>query len=102
MATKSANVFVRIEPDLKEQAESILGELGIPVSNAIQMYYKQIILHQGLPFDVKLPKERPLILEELTQDELEAEIQKGIDDMNTGRVESADKVFSDLRKKYNL
>ena len=102
MATKTANLYVRIEPDVKEQAESILSELGIPVSNAIQMYYKQIILHQGLPFDVKLPKERPLILEELTQDELEAEIQKGIDDMNAGRVESADKVFSDLRKKYNL
>lgn len=102
MATKTANLYVRIEPDVKEQAESILSELGIPVSNAIQMYYKQIILHRGLPFDVKLPKERPLILEELTQDELEAEIQKGIDDMNAGRVESADKVFSDLRKKYNL
>ena len=102
MATKTANLYVRIEPDVKEQAESILSELGIPVSNAIQMYYKQIILHQGLPFDVKLPKERPLILEELTQDELEAEIQKGIDDMNAGRVESSDKVFSDLRKKYNL
>lgn len=101
MATKTANLYVRIEPDVKEQAESILSELGIPVSNAIQMYYKQIILHQGLPFDVKLPKERPLILEELTQDELEAEIQKGLDDIRDGKTVSVDEAFAEIRKHCN-
>ena len=52
---KTANLYVRIEPDVKEQAESILSELGIPASNAINMFYKQIILHKGLPFEVKIP-----------------------------------------------
>ena len=101
MATKTANLYVRIEPDVKEQAESILSELGIPVSNAIQMYYKQIILHRGLPFDVKLPKERPLILEELTKDELEAEIQKGLDDIRDGRTVSVDEAFAEINKHCN-
>ena len=41
---KSANVSVRIEPEIKEEAENILEALGIPVSNAINMFYKQIIL----------------------------------------------------------
>ena len=50
---KSANLYARIEPDLKEQAESILSALGIPASNAITMFYKQIILQKGLPFEVK-------------------------------------------------
>lgn len=53
---KSANLYARIEPEVKEQAEIILGELGIPASNAINMFYKQIILQRGLPFDVKLPQ----------------------------------------------
>ena len=53
MATKSADLYVRIEPDVKEQAENILSALGIPASNAINMFYKQIILHGGLPFEVK-------------------------------------------------
>ena len=44
---KSANLYARIEPDLKEQAENILTALGIPASNAITMFYKQIILHNG-------------------------------------------------------
>ena len=52
---KTANLYVRIEPDVKEQAESILSELGIPASNAINMFYKQIILHKGLTFEVKIP-----------------------------------------------
>ena len=101
MATKTANLYVRIEPDVKEQAESILSELGIPVSNAIQMYYKQIIVHQGLPFDVKLPKEKPLILEELTQDELEAEVQKGLDDILDGKTVSVDEAFAKIHKHCN-
>ena len=52
---KSANLYARIEPDIKEQAEAILSALGIPASNAITMFYKQIILQKGLPFEVKLP-----------------------------------------------
>ena len=52
---KTANLYARIEPDVKEQAETILNALGIPASNAITMFYKQIILKNGLPFEVKLP-----------------------------------------------
>mgnify|MGYP000153938335 FL=1 len=37
---KTANLYVRIEPDVKEQAETILSALGIPASNAITMFYK--------------------------------------------------------------
>ena len=40
MAAKSANLYARIEPDVKEQAEGILATLGIPASNAINMFYK--------------------------------------------------------------
>mgnify|MGYP003410769099 CR=1 FL=1 len=56
MATKSANLYARIEPDVKEQAEGILAALGIPASNAINMFYKQIILQRGLPFELQAPE----------------------------------------------
>ena len=59
MAQKTATLYARIEPDVKEQAEAILSELGVPASNAINMFYKQIIMHRGLPFEVRLPKTRP-------------------------------------------
>ncbi len=40
---KSASVYVRIDPVLKKQAETILSALGIPTSNAIDMFFKQIV-----------------------------------------------------------
>ena len=52
---KSANLYARIEPEVKEQAESILDTLGLTVSGAITMFYKQIILQNGLPFEVRPP-----------------------------------------------
>ncbi len=51
---KSANLHARIEPEVKEEAERILSELGLQSSHAISMFYKQIILQRGLPFPVKL------------------------------------------------
>ena len=41
---KTANLYARIEPEIKEEAESILETLGVPVSNAICMFYKQMML----------------------------------------------------------
>ena len=51
---KTANLYARIEPEIKGEAEKILEALGIPVSVAINLFYKQIILQQGLPFNVSL------------------------------------------------
>lgn len=102
MATKSANLYARIEPDVKEQAEKILSALGIPASNAINMFYKQIILQRGLPFDVKLPSSRPIDMSALSEAELNAELEKGYAAIKTGRTKEASAVFADIRKDYNL
>lgn len=102
MATKSANLYARIEPDVKEQAESILSALGIPASNAINMFYKQIILQRGLPFNVKLPAVEPVGVSSLTDEELSAELEKGYEDMKAGRTKSAKIVFADIRKDYGI
>ncbi len=102
MAAKSANLYVRIEPDVKEQAESILSALGIPASNAINMFYKQIILNRGLPFEVKLPTAKPVNAAELTEAELDAELEKGYADMAARRIKPARQVFADIRKDYGL
>lgn len=62
MSVKSANLYVRIEPEIKDEAEKILSVLGISPSNAINIFYKQIILQNGLPFDVKTPSSKPLAM----------------------------------------
>ncbi len=98
MAAKTANLYARIEPDVKEQAESILSALGIPASNAINMFYKQIILNRGLPFEVKIPTAKPINVSELTEVELNAELEKGYTDMVEGRTKPARQAFADIRK----
>lgn len=102
MAAKSANLYARIEPDVKEQAENILNTLGISASNAINMFYKQIILNRGLPFEVKIPNTRPVSVAELSEAQLNAELEKGYADMVTGRTKPAKQVFADIRKDYGI
>ena len=96
---KSANLYARIEPDLKEQAENILTALGIPASNAITMFYKQIILQNGLPFEVKLP-EHPLDISRMTSAELDAELEKGYADAKAGRTIPMEQAFANIRKEF--
>lgn len=102
MAAKSANVYARIELDVKEQAESILSALGIPASNAINMFYKQIILNRGLPFEVKISVARPADVSELSEAKLNAELEKGYADMKAGRTKPARQAFADIRKDYGV
>ncbi len=102
MAAKSANLYARIEPDVKEEAERILAVLGIPASNAINMFYKQIILNRGLPFPVRIPTAKPVNAAELTEEALNAELEKGYEDMLAGKVKSARQTFADIRKDYGL
>jgi DNA-damage-inducible protein J len=46
---------MRIEPALKENAEEILSQLGMTPNEAINIFLKQVVLHKGLPFDVRIP-----------------------------------------------
>jgi DNA-damage-inducible protein J len=52
---KTAFVRARLQPDIKEEAESILEAIGLTQSEAIKLFYKQIILLKGLPFQLKIP-----------------------------------------------
>lgn len=99
---KSANLYARIEPDLKEQAESILAALGIPASNAITMFYKQIIMHRGMPFEVKLPAHHLVDASTLSGEQLSAELEKGYADISAGHVKDAKSAFADIRKDYGV
>lgn len=85
---KTANLYARIEPDVKEQAEKVLDALGIPVSNAINMFYKQIILQQGIPFPLKLPQ-APENAADWSKEKLDRELEKGYADMLAGRTKPA-------------
>lgn len=99
---KSASVYARIDPNLKEQAEAILSALGIPTSNAIDMFFKQIVLKKGLPFEVRLPYEKPVSMGALTEEEMNQELEEGYADLQAGRTKPAEQAFAQMRKDFDL
>ena len=66
------------------------------------MLYKQIILQKGIPFEMKLPKEEPLVYSVLTKEQFDKEIGKGIDDIKEGRVYSASAVEEEMKREFGL
>ena len=99
---KTVNLYAKIEPEVKEQAEIILDSLGIPASNAINMFYKQIILKKGIPFELKPPANPPIVLEDLTEEGLNRELMKGYSDITNGNKKAAEAVFDKIQKDYCL
>lgn len=99
---KTANIFARVEPEIKEQAEKVLEQLGIPMSNAIGLFLRQVVLQRGIPFDMKLPQNKPLSVEELGEARFNAEIEKGMADLKSGKVVPAEKVSDKMSKDYGL
>lgn len=79
---KTAAVHSRIQPEIKQKAEDILHRLGVSPTEAIRMFYTQIALRNGLPFDVSIPNDVTV---------------KALEDSRSGRnlerFESVDKLF---------
>lgn len=90
--SNSNALYVRMDAQLKDSAEDILKGLGISASSAVQMFYRQIILQRGLPFEVKLPPSIPVAIGGMSREELDAELQRGVDSLKSGKRYSADEV----------
>jgi DNA-damage-inducible protein J len=54
--TKSVTIRARMDPQLKDEAEAILEALGISTTQALTIFYQQVRLNKGIPFDVRLPE----------------------------------------------
>jgi DNA-damage-inducible protein J len=52
---KSANMTIRIDPDIKSQADNVLQYLGMTTSEAVTIFLRQVVLNNGIPFAVKAP-----------------------------------------------
>lgn len=53
--SKAAMIRARIEPELKTEVENIFRQLGLTATEAITLFYRQVFLHRGLPFPIRVP-----------------------------------------------
>jgi DNA-damage-inducible protein J len=100
LMSKTSSVYTRVEPEVKEQAEQVLSQLGIPMANAINLFLHQVILRKGIPFDVSLPKAPPLDFSALSAEQFNAEMEKGFASFEAGRTVSSAQVREAMREKY--
>ena len=98
---KTATLNLRVNPDVKENAEIVLAQLGIPMATAIDMYLKQIALVGGIPFSVVLPKAASTVNTELMSvEEIHRKPEKGYADIEKGNVEDAASAFAAFRERH--
>lgn len=98
MATKTANVTARIQPNIKEQAEAILDRLGIPVSVFIDMNYRQVIMRDGVPFSLDIP-DKLVTRDSITQAEFDTMMQTGLAQAKKNDSVSVDEAFNQLKSE---
>ncbi|MDJ0574821.1 MAG: type II toxin-antitoxin system RelB/DinJ family antitoxin [Xenococcaceae cyanobacterium MO_234.B1] len=83
--SKTDRIEARIEPELKQAAEAVFSKLGVSPSDAIRIFYKQVELHQGFPFEVRVPNAETLAAIE--------EVEKHSERLK--RYNSVDEMFED-------
>ena len=79
--SKSAMIRARMTPELKTHAESIFTRLGLNATQAITMFYKQVELRDGLPFNVAIPTATTQSTFDATDEKRDLILCKDADDM---------------------
>ncbi len=93
---KTANVNARIDTHIKEQAEMILSRIGLPRSVAIDAFYRQIIMHGGMPFSLTIPESKLPARDEMSTEEFNKMMEVGLAQAKADDSFDIDEVFSEL------
>jgi DNA-damage-inducible protein J len=84
-----ANINIRVDDGLKKQAESIFSELGLSMSAATTIFYKQVVRYGGIPFDLR-------VNDPFYSTENQARLQKTIDNYSSGKSKPIIKTMEEL------
>ena len=87
---KTDTLHIRVDPSVKEKAEKTLKDLGLSITDAINVFLNQVILNDGIPFEIKKPK-------------YDKETIHAVEDVKNGKnvsksFDSVDEMFEELDK----
>ena len=88
--TKTDTLHIRVEPSVKQKAEKTLNDLGLSITEAVNVFLNQVILNDGIPFEIRKPK-------------LNKETMQAIEDTKKGKnlsktFNNVDEMFEELEK----
>ena len=87
---KTDTLHIRVEPNVKERAEETLRELGLSITDAINVFLNQVILHDGIPFEIKKPRYNKETIQVMEDVKNKRNLSKAF--------ESVDEMFEELDK----
>ncbi|MBQ3077822.1 MAG: type II toxin-antitoxin system RelB/DinJ family antitoxin [Clostridia bacterium] len=96
---RTASIFARVNPELKRQAELVLKEQDTTLQEAIEALLQQIVLQQRLPIDTRLPIHAPVSYTSMTMERFNDELERGLANYYTGRVQDVHEVFEELERE---
>ena len=96
MAGKTANVTARVQPEIKQKAEAILDQLGIPVSVLIDSLYRQIIMTNSIPYSFRITS--LLTRDGLSEEQFDQMMEKGLKQAKAGQGMDPDAAFAHISK----
>jgi DNA-damage-inducible protein J len=89
-----ANVNIRVDDMLKKEVEKIFSEIGLSMSAATNVFYKQVVRCGGIPFDLR-------ISDPFYSAENQARLQKSISDYEIGKSGAVVKTMAELEEMAN-
>jgi addiction module RelB/DinJ family antitoxin len=97
-SNNAEKISLNISPKLRNEAETILNELGLTTDIAVNVFFKQIIKNNGIPFKIIKPKKIPI-----TNEFIETKLNEAKEDFkNNNETYDAFAVLNELEKKYAL
>lgn len=100
---RTANVFTRVDPNIKAQAETVLDQLGISMATAMEIYLRQIALQRKIPFEMKLPDvNKPIAFGSLTNEEFDALMNRAAKSYADGLCTSVEEFKTEITKELGL
>lgn len=101
MMEKTETLNLRVNPVVKQKAENILKQLGIPMATAIDMYLRQISMKGGIPFAVTVSETPARInADAMSESDLHAAIAEGLSDLEKGHTQDAHNAFASFREAH--
>jgi len=87
---KTDTLHIRIEPSVKQKAEKTLNDLGLTITDAINVFLNQVILHDGIPFEIRKPRFNKETIEAIEDTKKGKNLSKTFDNV--------DEMFEELDK----
>lgn len=97
---KTETLHIRVNENVKANAEETLSMLGISISEAVNMFLCQVNLTGGIPFEVKVPAPERIIVK--NKEDLYQKLEEAENEIKSGNYSSSDEVFGRLRDKYGI